>query len=331
MSFSSEVRLELAHMRVDRQCCMRSEIAGMLLASGNLIITGGGVALSLSSELAAIARHVYLLVRDSFGERCEIAVARREYPRVRNVYTLTLRGAAAERVLVECGAVHRDRVFALRNGLPERLLGRRCCQRAFIRGAFLGCGSVADPASKYHLEFAAGRESFARAFCEFLGRFELNARTVARKSAHVVYIKECEQIITLMGLMGAHEGLLRLESARVVKAVRNSVNRATNCDSANLDKAINAGMRQTEAIIWLDQNLGLDKLTPALEQVARARLANRNLTLEELGALMEPPLGKSAINHRLRRIEELAGRLRAERDGEPARARGRGAQPAQDT
>ena len=317
MSFSSDVRLELAHMQIDKQCCMRSEIAGMLLASGNLLITGGGVALSLSSELAAIARHVYLLVRDSFGERCEIAVARREYPRARNVYTLTLRGAAAERVLVECGAVHRTCVFALRNGLPERLLGRQCCQRAFIRGSFLGCGSVADPASKYHLEFAAGRESFAQAFCTFLARFDLNARMVRRKSAYVVYLKESDQIITLLGLMGAHEGLLRMESARVVKAVRNSANRATNCDNANMDKAINAAMRQTEAIIWLEENLGLDRLTPALEQVARARLDNRNATLEELGALMEPPLGKSAINHRLRRIEELADRLRAERGGVP--------------
>ena len=317
MSFSSDVRLELAHVRLDKQCCMRSELAGMLLSSGNLLISGGGVALALSSELAAIARHAYLLVRDSFGERCEIAVARREYPRVRNVYTLTLRGEAAERVLVECGAVHRACVFALRNGLPERLLGKQCCQRAFMRGAFLGCGSVADPASKYHLEFAAGRESFAQAFSAFLGRLGLNARTVRRKSAHVVYIKGCEQIIELLGLMGAHEGLLKMESARVVKEVRNRANRAANCDNANLDKAIDAGVRQTEAIIWLEENLGLDRLTPALQQVARARLDNRDATLEALGALMEPPLGKSAINHRLRRIEELADRLRAERGGVP--------------
>lgn len=316
MSFSADVRLEIAHMNTENLCCMRSEIAGMLLSSGNLLITGrGSVALTLSSELAAIARHIYLLIRASFDERCEISVSRREYPRVRNVYTLMLRGEAAERVLTECGAVHRECVFALRNGLPERLLGRQCCQRAFMRGAFLGCGSAADPVSQYHLEFAAGRESFARAFAKFLNRFGLNARVVARKSAFVVYLKECDQIINLLGLMGAHEALLKMESARVLKSVRNKANRAANCDNANMDKSINASMRQTQAIEWLQKNIGLDRLTPALAQVAMARLDNRNATLEELGELMNPPLGKSAINHRLRRIEELAARLRERHGG----------------
>ena len=318
MSFSSDARLELAHTRVERECCMRAEIAGMLLSGGNLLLTGGGgVALTLSCELAAIARHIYLLIKDSFGERCEIVVSRRAYPKVRNVYTLTLRGPAAERVLVECGAVHRSCLFALRGGLPERLLGRQCCQRAFMRGAFLGCGSVADPASKYHLEFAAGRESFANAFANFLQKCELNAKVVNRKNVFVVYLKESEQIISLLGMMGAHEALLRMESARVVKAVRNRANRAANCDNANMDKAINASIRQVETIEWLEANMGLERLTPALEQVARARLENRNATLEELGAMIEPPLGKSAVNHRLRRIEELAAKLRARQEESP--------------
>lgn len=316
MSFSSDVRLELAHTHAEHDHCMRAEIAGMLLSSGNLLLTGGGgVALSLSSELAAIARHIYLLIRDSFGARCEIVVTRRSYPKVRNVYALTLRGEDAVRVLVECGAVHKSCVFALRGGLPERLLGRECCRRAFMRGAFLGCGSVADPASKYHLEFAAGRESFARAFAEFLQKCELNAKTVNRKNVFVVYLKESEQIISLLGMMGAHEALLRMESARVVKAVRNRANRAANCDNANMDKAINASIRQVENIEWLEENLGLSHLTPALEQVARARLENHNATLEELGSMIEPPLGKSAVNHRLRRIEELAAKLRQKQGG----------------
>ena len=267
MSFSSDVRLELSHTHVDKDCCKRAEIAGMLLSSGNLLLTGGGgVALTLSSELAATARHIYLLIKDSFNARCEIVVSRREYPKVRNVYTLTLRGADAEKVLVECGAVHKSYLFALRNGLPERLLGRECCKRAFVRG--------------------------------------------------VVYLKESEQIISLLGMMGAHEALLRMESARVVKAVRNRVNRETNCDSANMDKAINAAMRQVETIEWLEENMGLNRLTPALEQVARARLENRNATLEELGGMIDPPLGKSAINHRLRRIEELAAKLKERQEGE---------------
>ena len=317
MSYSSEVRLELSHIHVEKDCCKRAEIAGMLLSSGNLLLTGGGsVALTLSSEQAATARHIYLLIKDSFDARCEIVVSRREYPKVRNVYTLTLRGDNAEKVLIECGAVHRTCLFALRGGLPERLLGRECGKRAFVRGAFLGCGSVADPTSKYHLEFATGRESFALAFMEFLRRLELNARRVNRKNVFVVYLKESEQIISLLGMMGAHEALLRMESARVVKAVRNRVNRETNCDSANMDKAINASMRQVETIEWIDENMGLNKLTPALEQVARARLENRNATLEELGSMLEPPLGKSAINHRLRRIEELAAKLKSHQEGE---------------
>ena len=317
MSFSSDVRLELSHTHVDKDCCKRAEIAGMLLSSGNLLLTGGGgVALTLSSELAATARHIYLLIKDSFNARCEIVVSRREYPKVRNVYTLTLRGADAEKVLVECGAVHKSYLFALRNGLPERLLGRECCKRAFVRGAFLGCGSVADPTSKYHMEFATGRETFAGAFMQFLRRYELNARQVQRKNVYVVYLKESEQIISLLGMMGAHEALLRMESARVVKAVRNRVNRETNCDSANMDKAINAAMRQVDTIEWLEENMGLNRLTPALEQVARARLENRNATLEELGGMIDPPLGKSAVNHRLRRIEELAAKLKERQEGE---------------
>ena len=166
------------------------------------------------------------------------------------------------------------------------------------------------------MEFATGRETFAGAFMQFLRRYELNARQVQRKNVYVVYLKESEQIISLLGMMGAHEALLRMESARVVKAVRNRVNRETNCDSANMDKAINAAMRQVETIEWLEENMGLNRLTPALEQVARARLENRNATLEELGGMIDPPLGKSAINHRLRRIEELAAKLKERQEGE---------------
>ena len=164
MSFSSDVRLELSHTHVDKDCCKRAEIAGMLLSSGNLLLTGGGgVALTLSSELAATARHIYLLIKDSFNVRCEIVVSRREYPKVRNVYTLTLRGADAEKVLVECGAVHKSYLFALRNGLPERLLGRECCKRAFVRGAFWAAARLPiQPASTTWSLLRAARRSRAR-------------------------------------------------------------------------------------------------------------------------------------------------------------------------
>ena len=311
MSFSTNVRLELAHLQTAKECCQRAEIVGLTLTGGSLLLSGEGASVVLSTETAAVARRAYLAIRGAFGYRCEIAVARREYPRVRNVYKLTLRGEGAARLLRECGIVNGATALFPDEKLLRGVLRRDCCARAFVRGAYLGCGSVADPSHKYHLEFAITREEIAGLLTRFLQeRFDLSARVVARRNSSVVYIKDAESIVTLLGVMGANEALLQMESRRVVKSMRNKVNRLTNCDNANIAKSVDAATRQAAAIQWLNDNVGLDVLSAALQQVARARLEYRNMSLEELGRMVEPPLAKSAVNHRLRRIEELVAKYR---------------------
>ncbi|MDR1774832.1 MAG: DNA-binding protein WhiA [Clostridioides sp.] len=191
---------------------------------------------------------------------------------------------------------------------PINYLGES--RKAYIRGAFLGSGSISSPNKSYHMEFVTNSEHYANSLKELINSMGFNSKVVPRKNNYIVYLKESEQISDLLSIIGAHNALLNLQNAKVLKEMRNNVNRIVNCETANLSKIVNASVKQIEDINYIQNKIGISKLPNNLQQVAIARLEYEEMSLKELGEILDPPIGKSGVNHRLRKISEIANRLR---------------------
>ena len=190
-----------------------------------------------------------------------------------------------------------------------------CCRRSFIRGAFLAAGSMSDPEKSYHFEIVCAAEAMAEQVKELLCSFETDAKIVQRKKVYVVYVKEGSQIVDILNIMEAHVSLMELENVRILKEMRNTVNRKVNCETANINKTVSAAVKQVEDITYLRDTIGFEKLSEGLEEIALARLSHPEASLKELGELLSPPVGKSGVNHRLRKLSELAEKVRQEQGG----------------
>ncbi len=193
-----------------------------------------------------------------------------------------------------------------------RLLERECCRRAYLRGAFLASGSISDPAKSYHFEIVCQDGDLAAILQRILLSYGIDAKTVLRKKSHVVYLKEGSQIVDALNIMGAHVALMNLENVRILKEMRGSVNRIVNCDTANINKVVSASRRQSDDIRLIESSMGLDALPPALRETALLRLEHPDSSLKELGSLCDPPVGKSGVNHRLRKLSAIARKLEGE-------------------
>jgi len=195
---------------------------------------------------------------------------------------------------------------------PEIVLSGRnslkyqCCRKAFLRGAFLAGGSISDPEKTYHLELTSRTRLQAQQLSRILGTFKLKARIIMRKGSFVTYLKEGENIVDFLNIIGAHSALMELENVRILKGMRNTVNRIVNCETANLEKTVNASIRQVENIKYIAENIGFDTLPESLRDIAELRLEYNDANLVELGQLLTPPIGKSGVNHRLRKLDQIA-------------------------
>ena len=187
-----------------------------------------------------------------------------------------------------------------------------CCKRAYIRGCFICAGSVSDPQKQYHLEISNGDYDHAAALKSLITSFGIDAKIILRKNHYIVYIKEGEQIVDMLNIMSAYKALLDFENLRVVKDLRNNLNRIVNCETANLNKVVSAGVRQTEAIEYIKRTVGLGYLSPSLEEMAKLRLEYPDISLKELGEKLRPPVGKSGVNHRLKKICAIADSLKGD-------------------
>ncbi|CEQ18868.1 DNA-binding protein WhiA [Paraclostridium sordellii] len=312
MSFSAETKNELARVFSNDKCCNISELSAIVRLSGSIQLAGyKKLNLKISTELNSIARKVFKLLKSNFGINTEISVNKNQMLKRNSSYVLMVTSdMGAENLLRELGILSREEGFFTMNEVPEDLIKDNECIRAFIRGAFLGGGSISDPEKNYHLEFVANNEEFAESLKNLINSLGFNSKTVSRKNNYVVYLKESEQISDLLNIIGAHQALLSLESTKIVKEMRNNVNRLVNCETANLSKTVNAAVRQIENIKYIQSKVGLDHLPPNLREIAELRVDNEDLTLKELGEMASPELSKSAVNHRLRKIEQIADDLR---------------------
>ncbi|MBE0466615.1 MAG: DNA-binding protein WhiA [Candidatus Desulforudis sp.] len=300
-SFSVQTKDELARIQ-GWPCCQAAELAALLAFNGRLV---SGDGLLITTENAAIARKVFKGLKTVFGLSAQVEIRRKTRLKKNNEYLVRVEAQDGLRpALMRLGLVNAS--GRPRSGLKRDLVRRQCCRRAYLRGAFLARGSVSSPRGAYHLEITVTARQSAADLSELMQKLGLDGRFSARKRAWVVYIKDGEQLAAALVLMGAHSALLRFENARIYKGMRNQVNRLVNCDTANLSKTVLAGVRQEESIRMVVESIGLDGLSPPLRQVARLRLQNPEISLRELGEMAQPPLSKSCVNHRLRKLESIA-------------------------
>lgn len=312
MSFASEVRGELARVPCADACCARSELTAALLVSGGIAWRGRDrYAVSVTTADAAVVRRYFGLLKRFFGVVGQIRTLEGDALNGQIRYQLAVAEDDAPRLLEALGLRDAAELFGVRHVPPEETVRFACCKKAFGRAAFLMCGAVSDPEKGYHIEIAAPTEALAHFIAEQLTYFEINVKIVCRKSKYVAYLKRAEAISDALTLLGAAGAMMAFENIRVKKEVSNRVNRQLNCDSSNINRVMGAAEAQIEDIRYIDAELGLDRLPKSLREMAEVRANNPETALSELGELLVPPIGKSGVNARLRRIAEIADKLRS--------------------
>lgn len=278
--------------------------------NGSLALNNQQISLDVSTENAAIARRIYTLIKYVYPTiHIELLVRKKMRLKKNNVYLVRISKDA--RTLLKDLAILDDPFQFIRSISPE-MIKKPCCKRAYLRGAFLAGGSINHPeTSSYHLEIFSLYEEHNQAICELMNEFSLSAKTLERKKGFITYLKESEKITEFLNIIGAHQALLYFEDVRILKDMRNSVNRLVNCETANLNKTVGAALRQVENIRYIEKEIGLEQLPPKLMEVAILRVNHQDVTLKELGEMMTgAKVSKSGINHRLRKIDEFADKLR---------------------
>ncbi|MEK3790176.1 DNA-binding protein WhiA [Paenibacillus sp. FSL R7-0204] len=307
MSFAALTKKELT-MVESPPCCEKAEMSALIRMNGSVQLSSKKVVLDISTENAAIARRVYSLLKKYYQVHIELLVRKKMRLKKNNVYIVRIPNQVQE-ILKDLRIVSEGFIFT--DGIDEEIVAKNCCKRAYLRGAFMAGGSVNNPeGSSYHLEISSMYEEHCKALVELAGEFHLNARCIERKKGFILYIKEGEKIIEFLSLIGAHQALFKFEDVRIMRDMRNSVNRIVNCETANLNKTISAAVRQIENIKLLQREVGLESLPDKLREVAEIRLAHPDINLKEVGDMLGGTVSKSGVNHRLRKIDELADKVR---------------------
>ncbi|GER65943.1 putative sporulation transcription regulator WhiA [Weizmannia acidilactici] len=309
MSFASDIKKELTNLEL-KDCCVKSELSALIRMNGSLSFSNRALVVNVQTENAAIARRIYILVKKLYDVPVELLVRKKMRLKKNNVYIVRLKSHAKE-ILEDLHILGENFTF-IQHISPE-LLRTKCCKRAYLRGAFLAGGSVNNPeTSSYHLEISSQYKEHNDSLCRLMNSFRLNSKTLERKKGYITYLKEAEKITEFLNIIGAHKALLRFEDVRIVRDMRNSVNRLVNCETANLNKTIGAALRQVENIRYIEETVGLDVLPEKLREIAELRVNHQDVTLKELGEMVSGGhISKSGINHRLRKIDEIAEKLRA--------------------
>lgn len=317
MSFSGEVKEELSRHLGGARHCQIAETAAILSMSGQVLAKGNGqFEIYIYTENFPVARRFFALLRKCFQTVAEVSV--RVAGTKSRMYLLAVREpGAALRILQAARFPQIERDWQ-EDAYPEGmeispiLVQNACCRRAFIRGAYLAGGSMSDPRKSYHFEIVCLDRKKAEQLKGMLASFRVEGRIVERKKYYVLYVKEAEEISEVLNIMEAHVSMMEFENIRIMKELRSHVNRKVNCEAANIHKTVSAAAGQLADIRYIAEKKGLGTLPESLAQVARMRLDYPDATLKELGDLLDPPVGKSGVNHRFRKLKEIADRLKEE-------------------
>ena len=276
----------------------------------------GHYSVKIHSENLAVARKCFTLITKTFNIEADISIRRNIAKESVSYAVVVKRHEDALRILQAAKLIEEfQSEFEEVHIVNPLVVQQTCCRRSFIRGAFLAAGSMSDPNKSYHFEIVCASEKMARQIQELICGFSMDAKIVQRKKSYVVYLKEGSQIVDILNIMEAHISLMELENVRILKEMRNTVNRKVNCETANINKTVSAAVKQVEDITYLRDTIGFEKMSEGLEEVALARLSHPDATLKELGELLSPPVGKSGVNHRLRKLSEMAEKVRQKQGG----------------
>lgn len=318
MSFSDSVKKELARSTPAKKHCAAAELAAICLSCGHSD-EGGGVFVIESGSVYPVKR-AFALIKRLFNVRagvrvsCVSASAGREVQKHEATGREGAKHEAARRyslIVSDRRTAEEIRGLSKNENPPER----ECCRRAFLRGAFLSSGYIGEPLRAYHFEIVCSTRGEAGRVADLIQTFHTNAKIVARKGYFVVYIKDGQGISDALNIMGAHVSLMEFENIRIVREMRGDLNRKVNCETANMYKTVSSSVRQIEAIRYIEETAGLRCLSEQLRQTALIRLENPDMTLSELGMAHDPPIGKSGVSHRLKKICDIADKLKGTKQG----------------
>ncbi|KRM72370.1 DNA-binding protein WhiA [Lacticaseibacillus brantae] len=309
-SFASQVKKELTQLEVHPEHA-KAELSALIRMNGSLAIQAHQFVLNVQTENPAIARRIYALIRQVYHLEANLIVRKKMKLKKNNQYVVRL-STGVNDVLEDLAIIDRE-TFAIQTKVAESTLNEPQRMRSYLRGAFLAGGSVNNPeTSRYHLEIYSLYADHNQNILDMMNHFNLNARTVERRSGYIVYLKEAEKIADFLQIVGATNAMLKFEDVRIVRDMRNSVNRLVNCETANLNKTIDAAQRQIENINYLKEHVGLDNLPDKLREIAILRIEHPDVSLKELGDMVPSGvISKSGINHRLRKLNELAERYQS--------------------
>ena len=316
MSFSLEVKEELSRHISSARHCQLAEIAAMTAMCGQVTEEKNGeLVLKITTENESVARKYFTLLKKTFNISSENPIEDLSKIKKGNTFNIFLKNdKEVQRILMALKLYDENGLKTKDELVNTLLIQQSCCKRAFIRGAFLASGSISDPNKFYHFEIVCDSLNKAEQLREIINSFEIDSKIIQRKKYQVVYIKEGTHIVDTLNIMEAHVSLMQLENVRILKEMRNSVNRQVNCETANLNKTVEAAVKQIKDIEYIRDTIGLDGLSQGLREIAYIRLENPDMNLKDLGELLSPSVGKSGVNHRLRKLSELAENLSGTRE-----------------
>ncbi len=320
MSFSSDVKGELARLEIKKKEDMLAEISGFLRVSGSIRLNRSGkMSIVASTENPAIARHFKKLIKDYFGSSADLEIGESEAPGSGKHYSSGYRYSLkighegkSDRILRETGILMiKEGDDYLSDGIYQPIISKKSAKKAYLRGLFLGCGTISDPKKSYHLEFVIKRDGLAQDLKKLIDSFvEMRANISKRKNQNIVYIKKADYISDMLGIMGADSAVMNFENIRLERKIKGEAMRLSNCDNANVDRLITAAERQLKDIELIDKYMGVDNLPLRLNEIANARLKNPSASLTEIGNSLTEPVGKSAVTKRFAKLKEIAEKLK---------------------
>ena len=316
LSFSGKIKEELAKHWSEARHCQIAEITAIISMCGHITIDSRErYAIKVKTENLSVARKCFTLLKKTFNIETETFVSR-NLSRDTISYTVTVKKHEdAMRVLQAAKLVDSNgEIMEEFSMVKNVIIQHSCCKRAFLRGTFLAAGSISNPEKSYHIEIVCPGSKKAEQIKTIINSFGLEAKVIVRKKSYVVYLKEAAQIVDLLNVMEATNALMNMENIRILKEIRNTVNRKVNCETANINKTVSAAAKQMEDIRYIQERIGLKKLPEGLLEMAQVRLEYPNASLKELGDLLSTPIGKSGVNHRLRKLSEIAERLRENKE-----------------
>lgn len=318
MSFASETKNELARIEPEKKCCMMAEISGFLRVAGSIGLVGfGKFKIIITTDNPAVARHYKKLIQDYFGIETKLEIGEgkavgKSRSSKKFSYSITIDADnRSEQILRETGILLvREGNNYISDGIYSGIVRTKCCKKAYLRGVFMGAGTMSDPEKGYDLEFVLESATMAADLKKLINSFvDLSCKVTERRGKHVVYMKKADYISDMLAIMGASSQVFSMEETRIKKEMVGSARRMSNCDSANMDRSIEASMKHIEAIKKIESSVGLASLPDSLREAADLRIEHPDISISALGELCDPPLKKSGINKRLMKIEEIASKL----------------------